>query len=56
MTKARARQLLIDAVEDPRLMRELLTSIPARPSQQTLNLLAPYIAGTASQVLSDADE
>ena len=52
MTNAKARQLLIDAVEDPKLMRELLTAIPANPSRRTRNLLAPYLAGSASQTLT----
>ncbi|MCR9088673.1 MAG: hypothetical protein NXH97_18230 [Rhodobacteraceae bacterium] len=54
MTNDKARQLLIDAVEDPKLMRELLLRRPPdKPlSQRTRNMLAPYIAGGASQTVS----
>lgn len=57
MTNDKARQLLIDAVEDPKLMRELLMRRPAnRPSpERTRTMLAPYIAGGASQTVSNDD-
>lgn len=58
MTNDRARQLLIDAVEDPVLMRELLTlrkpnaDIPKR----TRDRLSPYLTGIATQELEGAEQ
>ncbi|MEM1114849.1 MAG: hypothetical protein AAGI11_23265, partial [Pseudomonadota bacterium] len=51
MTNDKARQLLVDAVEDPKLMRELpMRRAPDRAlPQRTRTMLAPYVAGGASQ-------
>lgn len=56
LTNDRARELLMDAVEDPTLMRELLTEpkgieLPAR----TRRKLEPYLLGGAAQLGDDRE-
>jgi hypothetical protein len=49
LTNDRARQMLMDAIEDPTLFRALLTEPPrGELTPQMRNTLAPYLAGAAS--------
>lgn len=47
LTNDRARQLVVDAVRDPDLMRALLSEFPDSPQVRTR--LAPYLVGAAAQ-------
>lgn len=54
MTNNAARQMLMDAMEDPELYRTLLMSPQAIAASKTAqNRLAPYLAGTAAATSDD---
>lgn len=53
LTNDRARQLLMDAIEDPALFKALLTSTRSVNRPEIRSILAPYLVGGAAATAAD---